>query len=292
MRWVRIGNKRNKFRWRFTQLFTDEDEFTRGGAKSEMCSPYWWPTAICRAGASEECELCHWIANYQAQSHLKLFFVQATIAELTYKINQISTVFGQPVGTVGAMSNHQVGQKKTNEATISVSVHKTVAPLQPAAPAPTADTPGESIAKKVTEITAMTTNTSGTKRRRTVAKRPLVNHYTSDFNTDTDDNDNGPDWKPPQPKLVCFDIWNSLPSGFVCNYVFYFLFAFYRWRRIGSAMEMPTLHVFAPRPRKLKIFSINWKLQATNWQYSAQIYIYIYILIVHNSFNTSSAQVS
>ncbi|KRF78124.1 uncharacterized protein Dvir_GJ15351, isoform B [Drosophila virilis] len=48
----------------------------------------------------------------------------ATIAELTYKINQISTVFGQPVGTVGAMSNHQVGQKKTNEATISMKKNR------------------------------------------------------------------------------------------------------------------------------------------------------------------------
>ncbi|XP_064538449.1 citron Rho-interacting kinase isoform X2 [Drosophila montana] len=48
----------------------------------------------------------------------------ATIAELTYKINQISNVFGQPVGTVGAMSNHHVGQKKTNEATISMKKNR------------------------------------------------------------------------------------------------------------------------------------------------------------------------
>ncbi|XP_023174493.1 paramyosin [Drosophila hydei] len=116
-----------------------------------------------------------------------------TIAELTFKVNQIKNLSALPVKIARIISSQQDEQPNTK------SISATSAPVIHQA-APIEDSAVESMENVAAEISA--SNTSVPQRRRRQAKRSFVPHYKSDFNTDTDDNDKDSDWERPCPKMV------------------------------------------------------------------------------------------
>lgn len=134
--------------------------------------------------------------------------MQITIAELTFKVNQIKNLSALPVKIARIISSQQDEQPNTK------SISATSAPVIHQA-APIEDSAVESMENVAAEISA--SNTSVPQRRRRQAKRSFVPHYKSDFNTDTDDNDKDSDWERPCPKMVGFHCINNIQ---LCDYKF------------------------------------------------------------------------
>ncbi|XP_034489650.1 uncharacterized protein MCAP_0864 [Drosophila innubila] len=125
------------------------------------------------------------------------------ITQLNYKMNQIGIVFSQSVATAEPVIKDQnKGQ---------ITANKTAHRSQSVASVNAAETSGKSVTK-ISAAIAPSASTSVAPRavaaanpavnRRKLVKRPVYRVNNSDFNTDTDDNDQQTEWQPPQKKYV------------------------------------------------------------------------------------------
>ncbi|KAL7743589.1 hypothetical protein ACLKA6_013394 [Drosophila palustris] len=128
----------------------------------------------------------------------------STIAGLKYKMNQIGNVFAQPVGSAAALVNNKDKHQSLTE-------NETVTLSKPTAPVDAPETPGKKAAalestasssSQTAEIAAGGVVVSGTIRRRKLLKRPVYQPNNSDFNTDSEDTDRQPEWRPHSSKVT------------------------------------------------------------------------------------------